>query len=78
MSNVHLHNLYNIILCQSKLSNFRVLLVKIWINVYGVISGNFPAHLLGETNFAENVQDEWFIVHLIFQLTKQFTGLVAR
>ncbi|XP_053382124.1 protein ecdysoneless homolog [Mercenaria mercenaria] len=40
--------------------------------------GSSPVHLLGETNFGENVQDEWFIVYLIFQLTKHFTGLVAK
>ncbi|KAL4240442.1 hypothetical protein ACF0H5_001234 [Mactra antiquata] len=41
-------------------------------------NGCVPSHLFGETNFAENVQDEWFIVYLLFQLTKHFKGLVVR
>ncbi|WAQ96998.1 ECD-like protein [Mya arenaria] len=41
-------------------------------------SGNVPGHLHGETSFAENVEDEWFIVYLLYQLTQRFPGLVAR
>lgn len=32
----------------------------------------------GITFYGENIQDEWFIVELLFHLTKQFRGLVAR
>lgn len=41
-------------------------------------TGTVPAHLAGETNFGDNVEDEWFIVYILFQLSKQFTGLVAK
>ena len=42
------------------------------------VSGSCPAHLSGSTNYGDNIEDEWFIVYLIFQLTKQYPGLVAK
>lgn len=32
----------------------------------------------GITFYGENIQDEWFIVELLFHLTKQFKGLIGR
>ncbi|KAH3863052.1 protein ecdysoneless homolog [Dreissena polymorpha] len=41
-------------------------------------SGALPAHFIGQTNFGENIEDEWYIVYLLYQLTLRFPGLVAR
>lgn len=40
--------------------------------------GNVPAHMFGVTKFGDNIEDEWFIVYLIKQITKEFPELVAR
>ena len=37
-----------------------------------------PPHLYGRTQYGENVEDEWFIVFLLQQLTIAFKGLVAK
>lgn len=37
-----------------------------------------PPFLHGLTFFGENVQDEWFIVEILFRLTEQFPDLIAR
>lgn len=34
--------------------------------------GYVPAHLYGKTKFGDNVDDEWFIVSLLFKLSKAF------
>lgn len=36
---------------------------------YGVIKG--------QTRFSDNIEDEWFIVWLIFEITKKFEGVIA-
>ncbi|XP_063290114.1 protein ecdysoneless homolog [Pelobates fuscus] len=40
--------------------------------------GNTPAHIGGITYFGDNIEDEWFIVYLIQEITKQFPELAAR
>lgn len=40
--------------------------------------GNTPAHIGGKTHFGDNIEDEWFIVYLIKNITKQFPELAAR
>lgn len=37
-----------------------------------------PAHMFGVTKFGDNIEDEWFIVYLVKQITKEFPELVAR
>ncbi|XP_029646832.1 protein ecdysoneless homolog isoform X1 [Octopus sinensis] len=37
-----------------------------------------PHHLHGCTHFGDNIQDEWFVVYLLCQLTQHFSGLVAK
>ncbi|XP_049778699.1 protein ecdysoneless [Schistocerca cancellata] len=37
-----------------------------------------PLHLHGITHFGDNIEDEWFIVFLLLQLTKEIPGLVVR
>lgn len=40
--------------------------------------GGVPAHMFGVTKFGDNIEDEWFIVYLVKQITKEFPELVAR
>uniref|UniRef100_A0A2K6MG30 Ecdysoneless cell cycle regulator n=1 Tax=Rhinopithecus bieti TaxID=61621 RepID=A0A2K6MG30_RHIBE len=40
--------------------------------------GSVPAHMFGVTKFGDNIEDEWFIVYVIKQITKEFPELVAR
>ncbi|XP_014243368.1 protein ecdysoneless [Cimex lectularius] len=37
-----------------------------------------PPHLYGVTHYGENIEDEWFIVYLLLQLTKSVPDLIAR
>jgi hypothetical protein len=37
-----------------------------------------PAHLSGTTRFGDNIEDEWFIVWMLKELTVRFPSLVAR
>ncbi|XP_061767594.1 protein ecdysoneless homolog [Nerophis ophidion] len=39
--------------------------------------GGVPAHIGGSTQFGDNVEDEWFIVYLLKQITKAFPALAA-
>ena len=34
--------------------------------------------MYGRTNYGDNVEDEWFIVYLMYQLTLAFSGLVVK
>ncbi|XP_019953690.1 protein ecdysoneless homolog [Paralichthys olivaceus] len=40
--------------------------------------GDVPAHFGGSTQFGDNVEDEWFIVYLLQQITENFPELAAR
>ncbi|KAG8507967.1 Protein ecdysoneless [Galemys pyrenaicus] len=40
--------------------------------------GDVPAHIFGITKFGDNIEDEWFIVYIVTQITKEFPELVAR
>lgn len=37
-----------------------------------------PPHLLGESNVGENLDDEWFIVWLIFQISKDNPDVICQ
>lgn len=37
-----------------------------------------PPHLHGVTHYGDNVADEWFIVYLLCQLTRQIPNAIAR
>ncbi|XP_066047847.1 protein ecdysoneless homolog [Chamaea fasciata] len=39
--------------------------------------GQTPAHIGGTTVFGDNVEDEWFIVYLLREITREFPGLAA-
>uniref|UniRef100_A0A8C5QDF3 Ecdysoneless cell cycle regulator n=1 Tax=Leptobrachium leishanense TaxID=445787 RepID=A0A8C5QDF3_9ANUR len=45
---------------------------------YYAKKGNIPAHIGGVTSFGDNIEDEWFIVYLIQQITNEFPALAAR
>ncbi|XP_074649522.1 protein ecdysoneless homolog [Tubulanus polymorphus] len=40
--------------------------------------GPNPSHLKGTTNYGDNVEDEWFILYLLVQLTNNFPDLVVQ
>ncbi|CAL1530846.1 unnamed protein product [Lymnaea stagnalis] len=37
-----------------------------------------PPHLYGSTSFGDNIDDEWFIVSLLYEITREFSGTVIR
>lgn len=39
---------------------------------------DLPPHFYGITHFGENINDEWFLVSLVFELTRRITGLIVR
>uniref|UniRef100_A0A182TNB9 Uncharacterized protein n=1 Tax=Anopheles melas TaxID=34690 RepID=A0A182TNB9_9DIPT len=44
----------------------------------GTANAKLPSHLYGISHVGDNIQDEWFIVALLFHLTERIPGLVAR
>lgn len=43
-----------------------------------LILEQLSSHLYGITYYGDNIEDEWFIVYLLQQITKHVTSLVAR
>jgi len=41
-------------------------------------TGAVPPHLGGRTCYGDNVEDEWFIVSMLFQVSKEFQDVVIR
>lgn len=41
-------------------------------------SKDSPSHLFGKTTFGDNIEDEWFIVYLLFELSRQSPELVIQ
>lgn len=48
------------------------------INIVQHIVEELPAHIYGITHFEENIQDEWFIVSLLFEITKHIPDIIVR
>lgn len=46
--------------------------------MYILLKGGVPAHIGGNTQFGDNVEDEWFIVYLLQRITEDFPELAAR
>jgi len=44
--------------------------------LFFVLVGTVPAHLSGRVSYGDNVEDEWFIVYLVFELSKRFTDII--
>ena len=42
------------------------------------LTGDIPAHIGGSTQFGDNVEDEWFIVYLLRQITEAFPDIAVR
>ncbi|XP_053307281.1 protein ecdysoneless homolog [Spea bombifrons] len=69
---------------ESILAKFAPLLAPyIWQNQpfnlgYKAKKGNTPAHIGGITYFGDNIEDEWFIVYLLQETTKEYPELAAR
>ncbi|CAH0729768.1 unnamed protein product, partial [Brenthis ino] len=40
--------------------------------------GDYPDYLMSITCFGDNIEDEWFIVHLLLELTKRYTDLIVK
>ncbi|KAK7815121.1 hypothetical protein U0070_007786 [Myodes glareolus] len=60
-----------------------ILVPYIWQNQpfnlkYKPAKGGVPAHIYGMTKFGDNIEDEWFIVYIIKEITKTLPELVAR
>ncbi|XP_053162156.1 protein ecdysoneless homolog [Hemicordylus capensis] len=60
-----------------------ILVSYIWQNQpfnlkYKPSKGDVPSHIAGVTKFGDNIEDEWFIVYLIKEITKEFPELAAR
>uniref|UniRef100_A0A668A6F2 Ecdysoneless homolog (Drosophila) n=1 Tax=Myripristis murdjan TaxID=586833 RepID=A0A668A6F2_9TELE len=70
-------------LIETILARFAPLLMQhIWqhqpFNLkYQPEKGGVPAHIQGSTQFGDNVEDEWFIVYLLQQITEAFPELAA-
>lgn len=39
---------------------------------------NYPMHLISVTCFGDNIEDEWFIVYLVKNITKLYTNIVVQ
>ncbi|CAK8687045.1 unnamed protein product [Clavelina lepadiformis] len=35
------------------------------------------SYLFGSTNYGDSIDDEWFVVHILFKMTEAFPGLIA-
>lgn len=72
-------------LCDVYVAHLSQYLVQfIWQNepfkltVVEKATASLPPHLHGRTHYGDNIEDEWFIVFLLLQLTKAFKDLVVR
>ncbi|KAG1659524.1 Protein ecdysoneless [Nymphon striatum] len=48
------------------------------LNIGSDTGDALPCHLKGLTKFGDNVEDEWFIVYLLLELTRAFPDLVVK
>ncbi|CAG9818506.1 unnamed protein product [Phaedon cochleariae] len=60
---------------------FKLLLRTSTTNSLHFIEGNkedLPPHLYGVSHYGDNIEDEWFMVFILQQLTKEIAGVIAR
>ena len=43
-----------------------------------LITEQLPPHLYGISHFGDNIQDEWFIVSLLFHISTEMPSLIIR
>ncbi|XP_034250445.1 protein ecdysoneless [Thrips palmi] len=76
-----LRNVFSLISCCSSEHKREYIWHKDPFNIAPILedeTGLLPPHLHGTTHFGDNIEDEWFIVYLLLQLTKDVEGLVVR
>lgn len=39
---------------------------------------DYPAHIYGVCHYGDNIEDEWFVVYIVKEITKKINSLVAR
>lgn len=39
---------------------------------------NLPPHLYGVVHYGDNIEDEWFIVYILLQLSQEIEDLIIR
>uniref|UniRef100_A0A182NJH7 Uncharacterized protein n=1 Tax=Anopheles dirus TaxID=7168 RepID=A0A182NJH7_9DIPT len=61
-----------------RLLNDTRMLIEAATGDSALAGAKLPSHLYGISHVGDNVQDEWFIVALLFHLTERIPGLVAR
>lgn len=47
-------------------------------NDFLYFSASLPPHFYGITHYGENIQDEWFIVYLMNEITKEIPSLICK
>lgn len=45
--------------------------------IHSLFAEKLPPHLYGISFYGENIQDDWFMVQLIFEITRRVTGLIS-
>lgn len=48
-----------------------------YINSFPSISDTHPLHIFGRTCYHDNIEDEWLIVYLLFELSRTYQQLVV-
>lgn len=48
------------------------------MSVFFSVPEVLPPHLYGVTHYGDNIEDEWFIVYLLKEITKEYPELIAR
>ncbi|KAJ1529564.1 hypothetical protein ONE63_006336 [Megalurothrips usitatus] len=79
--NESLRNVFSLISCFASDHKGQYIWHKDPFNVapvFGEEADPLPPHLHGTAHFGDNIEDEWFIVYLLLQLTKDIEGLVVR
>ncbi|XP_072947835.1 protein ecdysoneless homolog [Epargyreus clarus] len=51
---------------------------KLCVSIEDKDKEDIPAHLTSTTCFGDNIEDEWFIVYLVVQITSHYTDLVVQ
>ncbi|KAK3924166.1 LOW QUALITY PROTEIN: Protein ecdysoneless [Frankliniella fusca] len=80
--NDYLKNVFSVISCCAAEHKREYIWHKDPFNIAPIsdthVDESLPPHLHGTTHFGDNIEDEWFIVYLLVQLTKDIPGLVVR
>lgn len=50
----------------------------LYYNCVFIIPEVLPTHLYGVTHYGDNIEDEWFIVYLLKEISKEYQELIIR